>query len=196
MTIATPRMRAAALILLLLLAPASGVAQVLRPDLTTYAASKTGLVVAALATDIAVLSGNATTVVLVSDVTLSCTQTTAGVVDVQLVKRSTANTAGTATASTSTPLDSNNAAAVSSVLTYTANPTTGTLVGQVDAAKVLVGAPATAAAGAYVWKPALGQTVTLRGTAQQLAVNLNGVTVTGGACNVTFRWIETAGQGF
>jgi hypothetical protein len=46
-----------------------------------------------------------------------------------------------------------------------------------------------------VWRPTFGQSVTLRGTAQQIAVNLNSVTLTGGTCNVTFRWVETTGQG-
>lgn len=163
--------------------------------LTTYAASKTGLVPAASPTDIAVLPGVAGGVsVMVTLVTMSCTQTTAGIFDVQLIKRSTADSGGTSAAMTAVPLDSGNAAAGSAPLTYTANPTTGTLVGNIDAQKIGAMATATAAPNdIYMWKPSMGQSVVLRGTAQQLAVNLNGATLTGGSCSINFQWIETTG---
>lgn len=162
--------------------------------LTTYAASKQGLVPAASPTDIAVLPGNATNTVIITLVSLSCTQTTAGIVDVQLIKRSAADTSGTSSNTTVVPLDSGNAAAVSVPITYTANPSVGASVGNVDVQKVGMMAPATASPNDfYFWKPTMGQSVVLRGTAQQLAVNLNGVTLTGGSCDVTFQWIETTG---
>jgi hypothetical protein len=102
-------------------------------DVASYVASKQGLASAASATDIAVLSGNASNTVIVTKIMVSCTQTTAGIIDLILLKRSTADTAGTSTGSpTTVPLDSSNAAGSSSVLTYTANPTTGSLVGNVD----------------------------------------------------------------
>jgi hypothetical protein len=161
--------------------------------LTTYVAVGSGST-AASATDIAVLPGNATNTVVVSQVEVSCTQTTAGINDILLVKRSSADTSGTSSAMTAVPFDSNNAAAVSAPLFYTANPTTGTLVGTVDRQKIGMMATATASPNdVYIWKPNVGQSITLRGTAQQLAVNLNGVTVTGGSCAVTFTWVETTG---
>lgn len=163
-------------------------------DLTTYAANKTGLASAASATDIAVLPGNATNTVIVTRVQVTCTQTTAGIIDLQLIKRSAADTAGTSAAMTIVPLDSNNGAAVSAPLTYTANPTTGTAVGNVDSVKVGCMAPGTATpSDIYIWRPGMGQSIVLRGTAQQLAVNLNGVTVTGGSFDITFQWMETTG---
>lgn len=163
-------------------------------DLTTYAANKVGLASVASATDIAILPGNATNTVLVTRVQVTCTQTTAGIIDLQLIKRSTADTLGTSSAMTIVPLDSNDAAAVSAPLTYTANPTVGTAVGNVDSAKLGCMAPGTATpSDIYIWKPGMGQSVALRGTTQQLAVNLNGVTVTGSSFNITFQWIETTG---
>jgi hypothetical protein len=36
----------------------------------------------------------------------------------------------------------------------------------------------------------MGQSIVLRGTAQQIAVNLNAATVTGGSFNITIQWIE------
>jgi hypothetical protein len=162
----------------------------------TYASSKLGLVPAASPTDIAVLSGNATNSVLPVYVSLSCLQTTAGIIDVQLLLRTTADTAGTSTGSpTSFPMDQNNAAAVSSVLTYTANPTVNDGTSRViDAQKLGVMAAATAVpSDIYIWRPTFGQSVVLRGTDQQLAINLNAVTLTGGSCNITYRWLEVAG---
>jgi hypothetical protein len=162
----------------------------------TYAATKLGLVPASSPTDIAVLSGNATNRVVVTYVSLSCTQTTAGIIQVQLMIRTTADSGGTSTGSPTTfPLDENNASAVSSVLTYTANPTVNDGTNRpIDSQLVGVMAPASSVPNdIYVWKPNIGQSVVLRGTAQQVAINLNGTTLTGGSCDVTFRWIETTG---
>jgi|SRR6185503_15266324 len=164
-------------------------------NITTYAASKQGLAPAATPTDIAVLSGNATNTVIVTWVSMSCTATTAGIIDILLLMRTTADSGGTSTTITGRPLDTNNAAAVSSVLAYTANPTIndGT-VRNIDAHKIGVMAAGTATPNdIYIWRPAMGQSVTLRGTAQQLAINLNSVTLTGGSCDINYQWIETTG---
>jgi hypothetical protein len=163
---------------------------------TTYAASKTGLVPASSATDIAVLSGNATNTVIPTYVSLSCTQTTAGITPVQLFGRTTANSGGTSTGSPTTfPLDQNNTAAVSSVLTYTANPTVNDGTARlIDSQNVGMMATSTAVPNdIYIWRPKMGQSVVLRGAAQQLALNLDGQTVSGGSCSVSFQWIEATG---
>lgn len=162
----------------------------------SYAAAKTGLASAASATDIAVLSGNATNTVVVSKVVVSCTQTTAGIITLQLMIRTTADSGGTSTGSPSSfPLDQNNSAASSSVLTYTANPTVNDGTNRlIDS--VLIGCMATGTASPndiYIWTPPPGQSVVLRGTAQQLAVNLNGSTVTGGSFNIRYQWMELGG---
>jgi hypothetical protein len=69
---------------------------------------------------------------------------------------------------------------LSSVLTYTANPTTGSLVGNVDTIKLGCMATGTTSPNdIYIWRPSMGQSIVLRGTAQQIAVNLNAATVTG-----------------
>lgn len=164
--------------------------------IATFGASKLGLVPAATPTDIAVLSGNASNTVIPIYVSVSCTQTTAGIIDLQLYVRTTADSSGTSTGSPSSiAYDQNNSAAVSAVLTYTANPTVNDGTNRpVDAQKLGVMAPATATpSDIYVWRPSMGQSVVLRGTAQQLAINLNAVTLTGGSCNVVYRWIETTG---
>lgn len=148
---------------------------------------------AAAATDIFIIPGNATNTVYVTRVTVSGIQTTAGLVDVLLIKRSAANT-GTSAAATSVPLDASDAAAVSLPISYTANPTPGAAVGTIDRAYVNAGPLATGVVqtvkdfnfGAY------GKPVILSGVAQGLAVNLNGATVTGGTFTVVVEWLEVA----
>jgi hypothetical protein len=148
---------------------------------------------AASATDISVLPGVATasTSVLVTRIKVSCTQTTAGIITLNIIKRSTADTAGTSSAMTVVPDDSAQAGTPAAPLTYTANPTTGTAVGNVDTYKLGCLAPATAGANDVYILNRTQKPIVLRGTAQQLAVNLGGVTVTGGSFTVTYEWIET-----
>lgn len=157
----------------------------------TYSAAA-AVASAASATDIAILPGSATKTILVKRVIVSGVQTTAGIIDVLLVKRSTANTGGTSTGMTATPHDSTNAAATAAPLTYTANPTTGSLVGALRRVKLPVNAPASVVGlEAHVFEFASSnQPVVLRGVAEGLAVNLNGVTVTGGSFNIVFEWNE------
>lgn len=145
---------------------------------------------AASATDIAVLSGNATNIVLVTRVKCSCTQTTAGIITLNIIKRSAADTGGTSASMTIVPDDSTYAAGSSAALTYTANPTTGTSVGNVDTYKIGCMAAATATPNDVYILNRTQKPIVLRGTAQQLAVNLNGVTVTGGSFSITYEYME------
>lgn len=147
---------------------------------------------AVTATDIAILPGNASNTVHVTKVTISGIQTTAGLVDVLLIKRSTANTVGTSSAIPSVPLDASDAAAVSLGLQYTANPTPGAAVGTIDRAYIPAGPLATGITPVtYVFEFArYGKPVILSGIAQGLAVNLNGVTVTGGTFTIIYEWLE------
>ncbi len=148
---------------------------------------------AATATDIAVISGNATNTCYVTRVTISGVQTTAGLVDTLLIKRSAADTGGTSAGQVAVPHDSTDAAASSLVLAYTANPgALGTAVGTVrrgyipvDAAASVVGVESTV----FDFGDK-GKEIILRGVAQQLAINLNGVTVTGGLFNICIEWFE------
>jgi hypothetical protein len=148
---------------------------------------------AASATDVAVIGGSASKTINVTKVIIGGTQTTAGLVDVLLIKRSTADTGGTSAGATAVPYDSTDAAATATVLAYTANPTTGTTVGAVRRAFVPVDATTSIINPTTVFDfGASGKPIKLRGTAQQLAVNLNGVTVTGGSLDISFEWYEDA----
>jgi hypothetical protein len=146
---------------------------------------------AATATDVFQLIGSATTTVEITRVWISATQTTGGSADIFLAKRSTANTGGTSTASTNVPRVSTDAAATAVGSIYTANPTTtGTLVGNVSITSIPVPAAATnTVVPTFIDFGLYNKPITLIGVAQTFAINLNGVTVTGGSLkiNVEFR---------
>ena len=105
---------------------------------TTYGASITGLALALLATDVFVISGSATKTVRITKISFDAIQTTAGQAIIILARRSTADTLGTSTAPVAVTFDTTNAAATAVVLAYTANPTLGTLVGNVFSGRVFV----------------------------------------------------------
>ena len=152
---------------------------------------------AATATDIATMAGNATNTVVITKIQVSCTQTTAGIVTLSVLKRSSADTAGTSAAMTVVPDDSNYAAGSSAPKVWTANPTKGTLVGTIDTYKLGCMAAATASPNDVYILNLRQKPIVLRGTAQEVEINLGapvdgtGTTVTGGSFDATFEWIET-----
>jgi hypothetical protein len=169
----------------------------------TYSAAKVGLVPAATPTDIFTITGSASKIVRVTHIEITATTTaaTAAAIDVLLLKRSTADTGGTTTGSpTPVPHDSANPAVSATVLAYTANPgALGTIVGTAIRNSKLVQTLATYTATDYpaitplVWdfgnRP--GQGIVLRGIADVLAINLNGVSVSAGALfNISAEWSE------
>lgn len=158
----------------------------------TYSAAKVGLVPAGSATDIFTVTGSGTTTVRVTRITITATTTSAtpAALDVLLVKRSTANSGGTSTGSpTPVPHDSTNAAVTATVLSYTANPTTGNLVGTAIRNAKLFQTLATYTATDFPAKDQIiwefgnraSQAIVLRGTGEVLAVNLNAASATGTA---------------
>src|SRR6478609_414079 len=102
----------------------------------TYAASGTVVPVTG-ATDLVTIIGSTKLVRLVRVVFSATILTTAINGSVSIVKRSTADTAGTSTAPALIPLDSGNAVATAVVAAYTANPTLGTTVGTIWQSKYL-----------------------------------------------------------
>jgi hypothetical protein len=141
-------------------------------------------------TDNAVLPGDASNTVLVTRVIVSCVQTTAGNIVLNIVKRSAADTSGTSSAMTAVPDDSTFSAAVSAPLSYTGTgPSVGAAVGNVDTYQLGCMATSTASPNdIYILDRRL-KPIVLRGTAQQLAVNFGGA-ITGGNLTVTFEWEE------
>jgi hypothetical protein len=158
----------------------------------TYSASVT-VAPAATATDVVTLAGSATTTIRITLVRISGISTTAITTPVLLIKRSAANTGGTSAALTRVPHDSNSAAATAAGLSYTVNPTAlGAAVGTVRQDRLSFAVTGSTAQDPIVWdfgdRPA--QAIVLRGTTQILAINLNGVTITGGSISVDIEWTE------
>lgn len=151
---------------------------------------------AATATDIATMPGNASNIVLLTRIQVTCTQTTAGNIVLSVLKRSTADTVGTSSAMTVVPDDSNYSAGASAPKVWTANPTKGTLVGTLDTYKLGCMATATATPNDLYVLNLRQKPIVLRGTAQEVEINLGapvdgtGTTITGGSFDVTFEWME------
>jgi hypothetical protein len=159
---------------------------------TTYAASSNFSPVATAAQDIFTLTGSATRLVKLLRVEAQFWATTAAAITAGgLVKRSTANSGGTSAAVTAIPLDANNVAATATALSYSVNPTAGTALGNIRSLKLAVPlntSPPAAITWDFGTRP--GQALALRGTAQVIALNLGGASVTGISASVTFEWTE------
>ncbi|CAB4182792.1 hypothetical protein UFOVP1090_32 [uncultured Caudovirales phage] len=161
-----------------------------RTSARTYSATG-NVTVAATATDIAAIFGNATTAVAVTKIRLTGIQTTTGTVDVLAIVRSTANSGGTSSGMSVTKHEQADGANNSTPITYTANPTPGTSAGIMRRFYLPVSAAASGLSADYTCEFGdNGKPIILSGTAQGLVINLNGITVTGGVFNVVIEWYE------
>lgn len=159
----------------------------------TYSASTDSVAIAAAATDVWCLRGSATKTVFVQGVRISGTASANTVLTALLVKRRTANT-GTSTAITAVPHDSNDPAATASAVSYTTNPTVGTPVGPIRSQELVLSGGSSpnlvVQFVVYQFSVYIGKVPTLHGTNEQLCVNLNGQTVSGGAITIDYEWTE------
>lgn len=168
----------------------------------TYSAAFVALAPAASATDFLTITGSATKTVFVRSVSCSGISTAAATATINGVVRSTANTGGTAVTPSATaggqlvPHDSTASAATAAVAAYTANPTTGTLVGIVRSDKLTTTTAASSAVNGQplmVWRfgDNQDQSVVLRGATQVFALNGAGASFSAGtALNCSVEWIE------
>lgn len=167
---------------------------------STYAAASVGLVPAASATDIFCISGSTTKTISVREITISGTAGTAITTPVLLYRRVSLDTGGTpatgAALPVGVPLSSANPAATAVLTAYTANPTI------VDSSPSLLAAPAISFSvttstnspfilngGTQVDIQSQGFDI-VKGTAQQLCLNLNGVSVSSGVLAIGMKWTE------
>jgi hypothetical protein len=137
-------------------------------------------------TDMVVFTGSATKTVKIRKIRLFMGQTTAGNEKFYLVKRSTANTGGTATTVTTAALDSTNAAPTAVLKYYTANPSPlGTVVANLSEPTIQtpIGTGGSALYppwfNLYEWEPGT-QPITLRGTGESVALNWGGAALNAG----------------
>lgn len=169
-------------------------ANIVRPlpyEPQTYSSTVVGLVLAANPTDVFTIIGSASKVVRIHKIRVSGTTTSGSPIkiSVNLVKRSTADTAGTSTTPSVVPHDSDNAAGTAVTRAYTANPTLGTSVGVIRAQSTSVQAAGMTEAIDWDFEH-LGQPLVLRGVAQNLAVNFNGTSITGSVISISIEWSE------
>lgn len=156
----------------------------------TFSATQAGITAVASQTDMCSLTGSATKTVKVRRVIFSNVPLATAVTEpISVLKRSTATT-GAGTSLATVAYDTNNAAtSVALAEVWTAAPTVGTPIG------VLADIVAPFAIGSGANSPItftfgqLGQPLVLRGVAEQVAINLSGVTLTG-TVGCTFEWTE------
>jgi len=164
----------------------------------TYGVTTTPFTPPATPTDMSTIFGSGTKTIYVWGVSIATTQTTAGINRIYLVKRSSANSGGTSAAPTIVPYDANSASATASVVSYTVNPTTGGLVGNISVQNV--NSPILATGISYgvgsvdmyarTTPFEISTPIILRGTAQGLCVNFNGAALPTGL-SVIVNWIWT-----
>jgi hypothetical protein len=157
----------------------------------TYSASaKTSLAVSAR--DVMMIPGNAVTVVYVTKLIISGTATVARLQDLQVVRRSTANTGGTSSSMSVAQHDSTDAAPSSTPITYTANPSAlGTLAGTIRQSFLALGTPASSDDNIIVFDFGdKGRPVVLRGTTQSLCIDMSATSLSGDVLSVSVEWYE------
>jgi hypothetical protein len=151
---------------------------------STYMAATQAWTPGATPTALLKFQGSQTTTAKLKYLDLSCTQTTAGINNFYLLKRSTATIGGTFATSTAVPLDSASPSATAVFGWYTANNngTLGALVGTMGIASLLCPAPGGTANDRYrfdftnsVMEPAV-----VRGTTQMYELNFNGAALPAG----------------
>jgi len=165
---------------------------------STYGVSTTPVTPPATPTDMATIFGSASKTIYVTGVSITTTQTTAGINRIYLIKRSAVNTGGTSAAPTIVPYDSNSAAATATVLSYTVNPAgLGASVGNIAVQNV--NSPILSTGIATLQQDMYGRCVSfelatpiiLRGVAQGLCLNFNGAALPAGLSVIAnFVWTE------
>lgn len=160
----------------------------------SFSASTNSITLAAGATHVACIQGNASNIVLVYGMRASCTQTTAGIITFNVMKSTTAFT-GVWSTMTVIAHDTSVAVQVSSAVFFNnavANTTMNTEY-YLDVSALGCMATGTAAPNdVYISPPSWRmKPIVLRGVAQSVCANFAKRTVTGGLLNVGFDWIET-----
>lgn len=159
----------------------------------TYRAASSAFTPGTTPQDVFSLTGSATANVYVTKMGLSTTQSTSGVNAWFVAKRSTANAGGTHAEPAVVPVQSGSPAATAVVSQYTANPTAGTLVGNVwngwlDAPVVTTTGMGGLQGLELNFMSMYGQPIALLSAAEVLAWNFNGAALPSGLS--VLAWIE------
>ncbi len=166
----------------------------------TYSASSVALVTAASATDVFCISGSATKNIRILGTHISGIATTAISVPIQVMKRASLDTGGTAATGVALPVaapsDSSEPAPTAVLTAYTANPTIndsspGIIRTQYESFPLTTSFlyPAPFYFGTYIDNFAQSVNI-LKNTTQQVCINFNGVTVSGPSISIDMEWTE------
>jgi hypothetical protein len=162
----------------------------------TYSAATIAYAPYATPQDILAIVGSGTKRVRVLRIAVSGRATAANQLDVQVVKRSAANTGGTPTPLAAVPHDSNDAAATAAVNTCGAAPVSSGLIGAIRAQQINLSAAGSGGAAVPVewdFSTVNDKAVVLNSAAESLAVNLNGAAMPAGTVlNLFVSWTEEA----
>ncbi len=181
--------------------PQTGVVCLSEPTVTTYAATSVALVpVAAGATDFLCIAGSATKTIRLQEIRVAGTATTIVSVPLLLMKHATLDTGSASAVGTQIPvpyaLDSANAAASATTRAWiTANPTiTDSTPGIIASANLQLNLPAAVSSNVlFDWKHRnFDQAPILRGTAQEICLNLNTTAVVAGLLYTSVTWTESS----
>lgn len=184
--------------------PQTGFISGLNGQRATYSSVALALPPAASATDIACIAGSASKTIEVKEIIISGTAGTLVSAPFTLVRRVSADTAGTAATTTANwanniiKHDTNSPTAAATLISYSANPTIG------DSAPLYIRSnyvtlPVTSAGTSIVpvvWRfgdttgAVYDQPFVLRGAAQQACINLNAVSVSSGLLHLSITWTE------
>ena len=148
------------------------------------------VVVGTTATDVVEIIGSASTSVQITRLVIGGIATAVEGKVVQILRRSTAATGGTATNPAIVPYQATDAAATAVVKAYTANPTTGTLVGAVKNARILLGTVLAPLEARNMIFGERGKPLILAGVAQTLCINLGGLTPAGCTLDIEIEFTE------
>jgi hypothetical protein len=162
----------------------------------SYRAGVSALALAASATDIFTISGSPKVTTAVVRLWISGSATAAAPLKVSIIKRSAANTGGTATNPSFVSADSNDKAAQSVAAAYTANPgALGTAVGTLMTIDIPIGT-ATAPSNPVPIDLTMNgmKPIVLRDVSDVLAINLAGATYAGGVVSITAEIMESGTQ--
>lgn len=157
----------------------------------TYSASAS-FTFAASATDVFTITGSASKTIRIRKIIYYVTATSGANATVQVIRRSTANTGGTSSTRTAVAWDTTNSAATATVRSYTANPTLGTTVGPVIVTGIYISGGGTIGSQPllYTDDSSLYQALTLRGTSEVIAINMNATSYNGNVARATIVWTE------
>jgi hypothetical protein len=164
----------------------------------SYTASTNTFSIASSTQDAFALCGNSSHIVEVMGIRASCTQTTAGIIQIGIVKRSSGYSGVWSTA----PIvsESSNYGGSKSTATFftSANLVVGSLVGYLDAYKLGCLAPGTASPNDLYVSPADWRIkpIVLNSATECVAINMNGATVSGGTMSATFDFEEINVSGY